>query len=76
MVTDRDLVVRILAQGRNPKTVPVSKAMSPDVVFCFEDDDIDKASQLMVERQIRRLPVLSSAKKLVGIVTWDDLYIG
>jgi CBS domain-containing protein len=76
MVTDRDLVVRILAQGRNPKTVPVSKAMSPDVVFCFEDDDIDKASQLMVERHIRRLPVLSSAKKLVGIVTWDDLYIG
>ncbi len=75
MVTDRDLVTRVLAEGRNPKTVPVSKAMSRDVVFCFEDDDIDKAFQLMVERHIRRLPVLSSAKKLVGIVTWGDLYI-
>ena len=40
------------------------------MVFCFEDDGVDKASQLMAQHQIRRLPVMSSTKRLVGIVTW------
>ena len=75
MITDRDLVIRVVAEGRNPQTASVSKAMTPDVVFCFEDDDIEKASQLMAQRQIRRLPVLSSAKKLVGIVALGDLAV-
>lgn len=75
MVTDRDLVIRVLAEGRNPKVVPVSKAMSSGVVYCFEDDDIEKASHLMAQRQIRRLPILSSANKLVGIVTLGDLAV-
>ncbi len=75
MVTDRDLVIRVLAEGRNPKVVPVSKAMSSGVVYCFEDDDIEKASHLMAQCQIRRLPILSRANTLVGIVTLGDLAV-
>ena len=75
MITDRDLVMRVLAEGRNPKTVTVSEAISKDVVFCFEDDGVDKASQLMAQHQIRRLPVMSSTKRLVGIVTLGDVAV-
>ena len=77
MVTDRDLVIRVFAEGRNLKAVRVSKAMCSGVVYCFEDDDIKKASHLMVmaQRQIRRLPTLSRANKLVGIVTSGDLTV-
>ena len=75
MITDRDLVMRVLAEGRNPKTVTVSEAISKDVVFCFEDDGVDKASQLMARHQIRRLPVMSSTKRLVGIVTLGDVAV-
>ena len=75
MITDRDLVVRVLAEGRNPKTVPVSDAISTDVVFCFEDDDVERASQLMAQHQIRRLPIMSSRKRLVGMVTLGDLAV-
>ncbi len=75
MITDRDLVTRVVAEGRNPKIVQVSKAMTPEIVYCFEDDDLEKAAQLMAHRQIRRLPILWSAKKLVGIVTLGDLAV-
>lgn len=75
MITDRDLVMRVLAEGRNPTTVTVSEAISKDVVFCFEDDGVDKASQLMARHQIRRLPVMSSTKRLVGIVTLGDVAV-
>jgi CBS domain-containing protein len=73
MVTDRDLVVRVLAEGRDHKEVTVSEAMSPDIVYCFEDDDTEKASQIMADRQIRRLPILSREEKLVGIIALADL---
>lgn len=75
MITDRDLVMRILAEGRDPKTVTVSDAISTDVVFCFEDDGVEKASPLMAQHQIRRLPVMSSTKRLVGMVTLGDVAV-
>lgn len=75
MITDRDLVIRVLADGRDPKTVLVSDAMSTEVVFCFEDEDIERASQLMAQHQIRRLPILSSTKTLVGIVALGDVAV-
>ena len=49
--------------------------MSSDIVYCFEDNDVEKASHLVAQRQIRLLPILYSAKKLVGIVTWGDLAV-
>jgi CBS domain-containing protein len=75
MVTDRDLVVRIIAKGLDPKQVHVSDATSSEVFFCYEDEDLEKASQVMSQKQIRRLPILSRAKKLVGIVSLGDLAV-
>ena len=73
MVTDRDLVLRVIAKGLDPKQVRVNDATSSDVVFCYEDEDLEKASHVMSQKQIRRLPILSRAKKLVGIVSIGDL---
>jgi CBS domain-containing protein len=75
IVTDRDLVVRVVAKGLDPKQVHVSDATSSEVFFCYEDEDLEKASQVMSQKQIRRLPILSRAKKLVGIVSLGDLAV-
>lgn len=75
MVTDRDLVIRILAAKRDLKTAAVREAMTPGIVYCFEDDDIGRAARLMEERQIRRLIVLNRDKRLVGIVSLGDLAV-
>ena len=75
MLTDRDLVVRVMAQRRDPKAVRVGEAMTPEVSYCFEDDDVEKAAHLMSQKQIRRLPILSKSKKLVGIVSLGDLAV-
>jgi CBS domain-containing protein len=73
MITDRDIVVRAIAEGRDPKTVRVQDVMSPDILYCFEDQSVGEAAQLMKERQIRRLVVLNRDKRLVGIVSLGDL---
>jgi CBS domain-containing protein len=73
MLTDRDITVRATSAGRDPKTTPVREAMSQDVVYLFEDQDVRDAAQLMSEKQIRRVPVLSRDKRLVGIVSLGDI---
>ena len=73
MITDRDIIVRATAEGRDPKTTPVKEAMTPGIAYVFEDQDIDEAAQVMKERQIRRLVVLDRNKKLVGILSLGDL---
>jgi len=75
MITDRDITVRAVAEGQDPWTAHVSEAMTPQVVFCFEDQDLTEAAQLMKEKQIRRLPVLNRDKRLVGIVSLGDLAV-
>jgi len=73
MLTDRDITVRGTAQGRDPKTTQVQEVMTPDVIYCFEDQDVEDAADLMEEHQIRRLVILNRDKKLVGIVSLGDL---
>src|SRR5215207_4575511 len=73
MVTDRDLAIRVLADGRDPNATCVRDAMTPDVVYAFEDDDVQRAADIMKERQIRRLPVVNREKQLVGIVALGDI---
>jgi CBS domain-containing protein len=73
MLTDRDITVRATAAGRDPNTTRVREVMTPDVVYCFEDQDVQEAAQVMEERQIRRLIVLNRDKRLVGIVSLGDL---
>jgi len=73
MVTDRDITIRAVAEGRDPKKTRVSYCMSPEVLYCFEDQDAAEAEELMQQKQIRRLPILDRDKNLVGIVTMGDL---
>ena len=73
MVTDRDITIRITAEGRDAANTPVQEAMTPDVAFVFEDQDVQEAARIMREQQIRRLPVLSRDKQLVGILALGDI---
>jgi CBS domain-containing protein len=73
MLTDRDLTVRAIAEGKDPKTTAVQEAMTADVAYCFEDQEVEEAGRIMKENQIRRLPVLNRDKLLVGIVSLGDL---
>jgi CBS domain-containing protein len=72
MITDRDIAVRGVAEGRGPDT-PVSELMSDGIICAHEDEDVDSVVQKMSEAQVRRLPVLDSDEKLVGIVSLGDL---
>jgi CBS domain-containing protein len=72
MITDRDIAVRAIAQGKGPNT-PVREVMSADVKYCFEDDELDLVAQNMADIKVRRLPVLNRDKRLVGIVSLGDL---
>ena len=75
MLTDHDITVRATAEGKDPNTTPVREAMTPDVVSCFEDDDIGLAARKMEEHQIRRLIVLDRDQRLVGIASLGDLAV-
>jgi CBS domain-containing protein len=72
MATDRDIVVRALAQGKSGDT-KISEVMTQDIKYCFEDEDVEDVAQNMGELQVRRLPVVNRDKRLVGIVTMGDL---
>jgi CBS domain-containing protein len=73
MVTDRDIVVRGVADGRDVNEATVRDVMSPGIFYVFADQEVEDASRMMQEKQIRRLPVLNREKRLVGIVTLGDL---
>jgi CBS domain-containing protein len=75
MVTDRDITVRAVAEGCDPKTTRVKEVMTPDIVYCFEDQDVGEAARRMEESQVRRLVVLNRDKRLVGIVSLGDLAV-
>src|SRR5687768_8551695 len=73
MITDRDITIRATADGRDPKTTLVRDCMSPELVYCFEDDTAQDAQRIMQDKQIRRLPVLTREKQLAGIIALGDL---
>lgn len=72
MITDRDIAVRGIAQGLGPEA-KVGDVMSREVKYCYEDDDSDTVLHNMADLQVRRLPVLTREKRLVGIVSLADL---
>ncbi|ESQ87435.1 inosine-5'-monophosphate dehydrogenase [Asticcacaulis sp. AC460] len=71
-VTDRDMVIRGLAEGRGPNAT-VAEVLSEQIVYCFDDDEIAEAADIMKLEQIRRLAVLNQDKRLVGVVTLGDI---
>jgi CBS domain-containing protein len=72
MITDRDLVVRVLAEGRDPESTAVREAASSDVVSVAAEDDLARALELLATHQVRRLPVVEG-QRLVGIVAQADV---
>jgi CBS domain-containing protein len=73
MVTDRDIVVRAVAQERSAGNTTVRQVMSQGICYCFENDDAEGAAQIMAKHQVRRLPVLNRDKRLVGVIALADL---
>ncbi len=73
IVTDRDIVVRIVADGQDVRTATAREAMSPKVLYCFEDQTVEEVLENMGDNQIRRLPVVNREKRLVGVVSLGDL---
>ena len=74
-ITDRDITIRAVAASYNPSTTAVREAMTREMVYCFDDEDIAEAALLMESRQVRRLPVINRDKRLVGIVALGDLAV-
>jgi len=75
MVTDRDIVVRGVAQGCAADHTPLNDVMSRDVQCCFEDQPLDEVLEQMRDAQIRRIPVVDRAEHLVGIVSLGDVAV-
>ena len=75
VLTDRDITVRATAEGCDPANTKVIDVMSPEIAYCFEDQDVKEAATLMETRQIRRLPILNQDKRLVGIVSLGDIAV-
>ena len=73
ILTERDLVRKVLARGKDPKSVKVNEIMSKPVVRIDEDSDLLDASELMKKKNIRRLVVVDKTKKLVGILSTNDM---
>lgn len=73
MVTDRDIVVRGVAQEQDPKTLKLADVMSTNVRCAREDDDVDQVLSEMADTQIRRMPVVDGQQQLVGIITLGDI---
>ena len=73
IVTDRDLCMNVLAEGRDSRTTQVHEAMTTAVVACAPHDSVDKATELMRENQIRRIPVVDEQRRLIGIVARADI---
>jgi len=73
MLTDRDIAIRAVAEGRDPFTTLVRDVMTSEVIYGNEKQDVQEAAELMEREQIRRLLVLDDNKKLVGIVSLGDI---
>jgi CBS domain-containing protein len=73
MITDRDIAIRAVAEGKGPET-PVREVMSTDkVLYCYDDEELEQVAKNMASQQVRRLPVVNREKRLVGIVSLGNL---
>ncbi|MBZ9769235.1 CBS domain-containing protein [Mesorhizobium sp. CA6] len=73
MVTDRDIVMRGVAEERSAGNTTVREVMSEHVHWCFDDADVTDAAKIMAKHQVRRLPVINRDKRLVGVIALADL---
>jgi CBS domain-containing protein len=75
MLTDRDIVLQVVADGDDPRTTKVSEVMSTGSISVFEDQNVEEAVELMQKYQVRRLPVLDRGSKVVGIISLGDIAV-
>ncbi len=73
VITDRDIVIRVLAHHHSPETTQVGEMMTVSLAVCHEDDDIERAVQIMRYRRIRRVLVNDAQNRLVGVVSVDEI---
>ncbi|EKD70058.1 MAG: CBS protein [uncultured bacterium] len=72
-VTDRDVIIRAIAEGKDPNKTTLRDVMTKGIHYCFETDSLDKVAQQMEEFQIRRLVVLNKDKRMTGIISLGDI---
>jgi CBS domain-containing protein len=73
MVSDRGIVVRALADSRDPSSATARTVMSSSLLYCFDDQSVEEVLDNMGEQQVRRMPVVDRDKRLVGVVSIGDL---
>ena len=73
IITDRDIVLKVIADGQDPRSTRVEEAMSKKLVTCNPDDDVDTAMKSMAQFQLRRIPVVGENMQLLGIISQADL---
>lgn len=73
MLSDRDITVRAVAEGKDPKQALVRDYMTKNVYYCYEDETDEEVMKSLGNLQVRRLPVLNRQKRLVGILSLGDL---
>jgi CBS domain-containing protein len=76
MVTDRDIAVRAVANGKDVSAVTAGEIMTKGIFWCRDSDDVTHAAQIMQTKQIRRLPVIDKNKRMIGILSLGDLSHG
>jgi CBS domain-containing protein len=73
VLTDRDIVLKVVAEGRDPRSTAVTDVMSTDVVTCLPQESVETVMELMATRQVRRIPIVDRDGSLVGIVAQADV---
>jgi CBS domain-containing protein len=75
LLTDRDIAVRLVAEGLDASTTKVGEIMTPGATYCFDDQTVEEAANVMEAHQIRRLPILNREKQLIGMLSLGDLAV-
>ena len=73
IVTDRDITLEVVANGRDPATVKVKDVMTPNVLTCHAGDDVHQALEAMTGYQVRRIPVVDNEDQVIGIISQADI---
>ncbi len=72
-ITDRDIALRVVAEGKDPEKTTAEQAMTPHIIYCRTSETVEDAIHLMTQKGVRRLPVLDDRKRLVGMLSLGDL---
>lgn len=73
MITDRDMALRLLSNGADPKSQTARDVMTKGIIYCRSDQSIEDAIHLMEDKKVRRLPVINDKKRLVGMLSLSDI---